>query len=295
MQLYFHKDPLGNFGDDINPWLWEKVFPGHFSGVVYHDPRLRNPVSDQSPLFIGIGTLINQHVPVSNRKIAFGSGVGYGTLPRLDDSWEIAFVRGPYTAEKLGIPANKAIVDPAILVSEYASPEHIGGQRSFAYMPHCTSARNADWGKICQEIGLRFIDPQWPVEKVIQQLRLTSILITEALHGAIVAESLRIPWVPVKSSDAVLDFKWIDWCRSLGLTYQPTPLPALWRPAPGLGQLRHSFKRALAKSELKKLLKSHRPLLASEAAITNVRTRLLEEIEKFRTAHCRRPSIQNAD
>jgi succinoglycan biosynthesis protein ExoV len=28
MKLFYFKDPAGNFGDDLNLWLWPKVLPG---------------------------------------------------------------------------------------------------------------------------------------------------------------------------------------------------------------------------------------------------------------------------
>ncbi len=27
MRLYYFKDPRGNFGDDLNPWLWKQLWP----------------------------------------------------------------------------------------------------------------------------------------------------------------------------------------------------------------------------------------------------------------------------
>src|SRR5262249_35878333 len=44
-----------------------------------------------------------------------------------------------------------------------------------------------------------------------------------ALHGAIAADTLRVPWIPVHDSrnDDTLLFKWQDWCLSVGLDHQP--------------------------------------------------------------------------
>jgi succinoglycan biosynthesis protein ExoV len=286
MLLYFHKDPLGNFGDDLNPWLWPKVFPGLFAGEVYHDPKLRAPFEQTAPLFVGIGTLLNAHVPVGNPKIVFGAGVGYGDMPHIDERWQFAFVRGPLTAQRLGLPADKAITDPAVLAANYAEAAATGGAQSLAYMPHCASARHADWAELCDEAGLRFIDPRWPVERVLRALRQTSTLITEALHGAILAEAFRIPWAPVKSSPTVLDFKWLDWCQSIGLDYAPEPLPTLWRPAgTALGRLRFVLKRSAARNALKRLARKHRSQLADEARFAAVKGRLNERVERFRAEH----------
>jgi len=60
-------------------------------------------------------------------------------------------------------------------------------------------------------------------------------VVTEAMHGAIVADTLRIPWVPVVCSPAILPFKWSDWTRSVELAYRPRLLP----PSSGWEALKH--------------------------------------------------------
>jgi succinoglycan biosynthesis protein ExoV len=73
---------------------------------------------------------------------------------------------------------------------------------------------------------MTYIDPHWPVENVIGQMGRARLVVTEAMHGAIVADTLRIPWVPVVCSPAILPFKWIDWTESLDLDYRPRSIPA---------------------------------------------------------------------
>lgn len=291
MLLYFHKDRLGNFGDDLNPWLWPRVFPGLLSGEVHHDPRVRAPFDAAATLFVGIGTLLNTHVPQSNRKLVFGSGIGYGTMPRIDERWDFACVRGPLTAQRLGLADELAIVDPAVLAADYAPPPSSARQAS-AYMPHCASVRHADWAELCDEAGLRFIDPRWPVDRVLAELRATSTLITEALHGAILAEALRIPWAAARSSPTVLDFKWRDWCASIARRYEPEVLPTLWRPSASvLGRMRFSLKRRSARHALKQLARSNHARLADEARFAELKARLLERVEYVRSAH---PALDRA-
>ncbi len=66
MQLYYFKDRRGNFGDDLNPWLWRQLLPEVMQG-------------SPDELFVGIGTLLNHRLPAAPLKHVFGSGHGYGT------------------------------------------------------------------------------------------------------------------------------------------------------------------------------------------------------------------------
>lgn len=285
MLLYYHRDPLGNFGDDLNPWLWEKLFPNTFTGYVVHDPTLRCELDDKSSLFIGIGTLLNTIVPKANPKIVLGAGIGYGEQPTIDDTWRILSVRGPLTAKGLGLPDHLGLIDPAILAVDFAQLTGVNDEREYiSYMPHCGSARNADWTTIADEAGVNFIDPQWPVERVLAALRKTRLLITEALHGAILAESYRIPWVPIKSSPGVLDFKWNDWCLSVGLRYEPTTIPTLWPEDKGWpSKLKEGIKRRVAISRIREIAKHAEGQLASDSVFFTKKIQLLEIVDQLRS------------
>jgi succinoglycan biosynthesis protein ExoV len=46
------------------------------------------------------------------------------------------------------------------------------------------------------------------------------------MHAAIVADTLRVPWLAVASSPQVSTFKWLDWTGSMGLPYEPASLRA---------------------------------------------------------------------
>ncbi|MBK5205117.1 MAG: polysaccharide pyruvyl transferase family protein [Polaromonas sp.] len=285
MLLYYHRDPLGNFGDDLNPWLWERLFPSAFAGCVVHDPRLRCEFDAKSSLFIGIGTLLNSNVPKENPKIVLGAGVGYGEQPVIDDTWRILSVRGPLTAQRLGLPNHVGLIDPAVLAVDFSPLTGTESDRNVvSYMPHCGSARNANWATIASEAGVNFIDPQWPVERVLSALRQTRLLITEALHGAILAESYRIPWVPVKSSPRVLEFKWNDWCLSIGLEYRPTRIPALWPENEAwAASLKAIVKRRIVVSRIRAIAARANGQLAGDGIFADKKGQLLDVIDKLRS------------
>jgi succinoglycan biosynthesis protein ExoV len=66
-------------------------------------------------------------------------------------------------------------------------------------------------------------------------------VVTEAMHGAIVADTLRIPWIPVVCSPEIATFKWRDWTASLDLPYRPIAIP----PSSAFEALKHRKLRLL--------------------------------------------------
>jgi hypothetical protein len=206
-----------NFGDHMNSWLWSEILPERFD-------------SDASERLVGVGSLLKEDLRyVLGKKVVVGSGTGYGAPPDVSDSaeWEILFVRGPLTAQALGIPNKHSIVDGAWLISaiEEFSPEHIkeisGVGKTTVFIPHWTSEKSVDWQNICNDLGIKFISPTRGSRDVIRELSRAKFAIVEALHGAILADYFRIPWVAIKTSTEINDFKWSDFCQSVELDYSP--------------------------------------------------------------------------
>jgi succinoglycan biosynthesis protein ExoV len=224
MKLFYYQRPdgLSNFGDRLNPWLWERLLPGIFDG-------------DETTTFIGIGTLLNhllpQRVPGARKLLIFSTGVGYEQkLNSIPDSWRIYCVRGFLSARQLGLSDELAVTDGAVLVRRLFKP---AGEKtsSFSFMPHIHHAKTAGtaWTQVCQQLGFQYIDPCWPVEKVLSAICQTRVLLAEAMHGAIAADALGVPWIPIVTSPRILSFKWQDWCSSLGLDYRPYYVMPLWK------------------------------------------------------------------
>jgi len=213
MELVYYRDPIGNFGDDLNSFIWEKLLP----------PKIFNA---DSTLLMGIGSIFNIHLaPLSRTKgkrvFVIGSGAGYGPLPPLWETWNILGVRGPLTAELIGRP-ELAITDSAALLALLPGirTSRPAGD-SILLMPHHNSISRGNWQRVAAQAGMTFIDPRWPVAKVINHFSHARLVITEAMHGAIVADTLRIPWQPITIAPDALRFKWMDWALSLDLKYEP--------------------------------------------------------------------------
>lgn len=215
MKLFYYKDEDGNFGDDLNPWMWEKLLPGFFD-------------DDPGEWLVGIGTLINHKLPVTGVKHILGSGYGYGDVPRLDDSYIFHCVRGPKTASILNIDPGLAVTDPAILIRTLYSKPAIAPSTRFGFIPHCDSVRLFNWSRLCEDLGFKFINVEWSVDLVLQEMSECEVLICEAMHGAIVADALRIPWIPVQCYNYISTFKWEDWLATVELPYTPLKVESLF-------------------------------------------------------------------
>jgi succinoglycan biosynthesis protein ExoV len=262
LKLFYFKsaDGVPNFGDDLNPWLWRRLLAGYLS-------------EDAPTLLTGIGTILNDRVPKARQTLVFGSGVGFGGgLPQVDASWTIYCVRGPLSAQALGLPLEVAVTDPALLVSGLAPASEIQPSCAYSYMPHYINA-NDRWAGVCRRLGLGYIDPRQGVDSVFASLRQTRVLIAEAMHGAIVADALGIPWIPVRTGGkGVMEFKWRDWCQSLDLTYAPHQLPPLFPTS--RNRAVGAMRSAVAAARLFQISRTAAPQLSDE----KIRARRFEQL-----------------
>jgi succinoglycan biosynthesis protein ExoV len=274
MKLYFW-NAKKNFGDLLNPWLWSRMLPGLLD-------------EDEDSVFLGIGTILSiQHgVDLYPHKVVLGSGTGYGKLPVIDESWTIYSVRGPLTAKALGLTEATGIIDPGILVRQYIAKETHPPRYRFSFMPHFVHNLDA-WRCVAKEIGMGFVDPQEDVEMVIQNVLDCEVLITEAMHGAIVADAFGRAWIPVTigKDEEIIQFKWQDWCLTVNLTYRTNHLPLLFELPPRADYFlkQHTrFTRFFARRALQNIAKRVKPFLSNRQHLATREAQLLEKVEEFR-------------
>lgn len=207
---YRHASGITNYGDEIGPWLADRCLPQ--SGT-----QLRSDL-----VLLLCGSLLDSTL-IRGPKLIFGAGYCYGRPAKPDPSWDVRFVRGPKTAEVLGLPQVSAITDSAALLGLFFRRAHTRKYR-ISYMPRFD--RFVQASAHVRDPRIHLIDPRCDVETVTREIADSEVLVTEALHGAVAADALRIPWVSI-SVHSVHDFKWNDWAESLELRLHQTVLPPL--------------------------------------------------------------------
>jgi succinoglycan biosynthesis protein ExoV len=290
MKLTFYRGAVPNFGDELNIMMWRSLFPDGF----FDD--------NDDELFLGIGSILFDDYPPAAEKFVAGSGYGGYTAPPdvKDGTWRILWVRGPYSADRLKIDRCHVITDAAVLLRAVALPPAATGV-DVAFMPHVDSMMRGNWAEVCRLAGVTFIDPSDPVGKTIATIRGARLLITEAMHGAIVADALRTPWVPILPFHKTHREKWLDWAASLSIdldrsTLPPTSLAELWAKLSGrqavAGKSRkylaggpsepiNSLLRQVAAASLVRLSERAGPHLSDDRLLEAATSRALEVVDSF--------------
>jgi succinoglycan biosynthesis protein ExoV len=266
MKLHYYK-PSGtniNFGDEINVELWKYYFGNFFN-------------NDTDRVFFGIGTIFRaaQKFYPSSKIIIFGSGSHQNKYTFVNET-EIYFVRGPLSARALNLNHTYGITDPALLIDEVYPVKNPIKRFKFGYIPHF-SVENKEYKKAVNAAGVHFISPNQKPIDVINEINSCHIIITEAMHGAIVADTYNIPWIPVFSYTSFNHFKWKDWTESLNLEIKFNKLPRLHERS----NIKSMLKRKLFIYRLNKI-KFREQYLSQKSLKENLKKQLIEKIIQFK-------------
>lgn len=213
--IYFDATKGKNFGDLLNGPIFDHYLPGFFD-------------QDDGIHFLGIGSILGLPFAKSRvKKIVFSSGFAYGEPPTIDSSYDFFCVRGPITAQRLNLPAKLAIADGAYLLHGLRNSA-ANKKYECSVMLHWHSLLKFDWRPLCEELGLHFIDPSDPTDRILDEISGSKLILAEAMHGAIAADAMRVPWVPIACYDGVNSLKWTDFTQSVHLNYEPVRINSLY-------------------------------------------------------------------
>ncbi|MBD8490899.1 polysaccharide pyruvyl transferase family protein [Echinicola sp. CAU 1574] len=225
MEYIYYKDKKGNFGDDLNGWMWPRIFG-------------KEDLSDDLA-FLGIGTILyedNRNLAriAEKSKIVFGTGVRpVHRAFSLDNTWDIRFLRGPLSANQFDRKFDY-ISDAAYalkILPEYEELMNIPKKYEVSFIPYFKSESYYDWKAICKDLGIHYITTHTDkgVDFTLREIAASKCIISEAMHGAILADVFRIPWkrfiltTPFTEGERISEFKWADWMNSVDI-FQHNPI-----------------------------------------------------------------------
>ncbi|MGE0225887.1 MAG: polysaccharide pyruvyl transferase family protein [Acetobacteraceae bacterium] len=289
MILYQWRGAVRNFGDELNSLVWPQLLPGFFD-------------SDPAALFLGIGSILDGRHRAEATKLVAGSGYGgYEARPTLDHRWIIHWVRGPHTARHLGLPPSLALGDPASLLPLIGHGRAVS-DGAIGFMPHFESMERGAWDVAARQAGVTLIDSRQDPLAVLSAIGRCRVLISEALHGVIVADALRVPWIAIRPLARVHRAKWNDWAAVLGIRIASRRLPPSsmleWAGVSCLGtwhrgrDLLHHHRTRIraacaegfsdrAAAALTRIA-SHEPQLSGDSALHRSQLRMLDRVEALR-------------
>jgi succinoglycan biosynthesis protein ExoV len=240
MKLEYCRSDSYNFGDDLNPWLWPKLFGDLIS-------------EDSDVVFVGIGTVltnkrINVQLKDAREIIIFSSGAWGHDYPELDSRCKVYGVRGPRTANKFNLSHDLIVGDGAYLLRTVDIPKPSVEPSGVGFIPHHRSEDYIDWTSICESIGIKFISAKQPVDDFLIAIQSCDKIVTEAMHGAIVADAFRIPWVGTSFSPSFNTEKWFDFAEALEIDLKLHDLPFMSQYKMKKGKLlENTWKKALSR------------------------------------------------
>lgn len=212
--LTWHKDAQHNFGDDINPYLYEKIVG---------KPPNYIPLSESTVRFMAIGSVISA---ANDMTIVWGTGSMFCNT-KITGQPEMRAVRGPLTRRVVlasDIKCPEVYGDPVLLIPRYYNPT-IEKKYKVGLIPHYIDHNKidivpGDKDAIKISIGLG-------IEEFIDTVKSCESIVSSSLHGLIIADAYGIPcrWAEVSSNVAGDGFKFKDYFGSIGLKpYAPLNL-----------------------------------------------------------------------
>ena len=126
-----------------------------------------------------------------------------------------------------------------------------------------------------------YIDPTHSLIKVLTEICETEILFTEAMHGAIVADAFRIPWVAIKTHSRILEFKWNDWLSTLDIPYKPFLIKRKSSVIDKSSALKY-FDYQLVRTKMAFVLQRSKPNLSHLSKMHELEGKVSEQLEKLK-------------
>lgn len=187
-----------NFGDDFNPHLFQKII----GSPVYKEKSNASHI-------LGAGSILNAG---NKNSIIVGSGVMSNEKAPSHSFGGIISLRGELTKKWAGIKEDIWLGDPFVLYPLLFPFETEAKKFQCGFIPHISYFR---YKKTQYDLGkdTLVIDMGMPFDRLIEAMMSCEYIISQALHGLIMADTLNIPniWLSPSESMHGGEFKFHDY------------------------------------------------------------------------------------
>ena len=203
--LFWAQSGIRNWGDDLNPWLFNKLTGAKAKFCDY----------PSYPKLLMAGSILHRAGP---NDICWGTGLLSPEHAKFAKLRKVVAVRGPLTHQLLlqnGIDVPQLFGDPGILAPDLVNVSQTKLTKA-VLIPHYTEEEAGR--KWAQEKGADFLSVSTSTEDFIARVAQSEVVVSSSLHGIICAESLGIPAVWTKFGGDIIGgrFKFDDYLLGTG-------------------------------------------------------------------------------
>ena len=208
-----------NWGDELNKYFLEYITHKKFYFIPFTQSCLK-PMTH----YVLIGSILTFYN--LNKSIIYGSGIlvpekGVAGVPE-----KVISVRGPKTRDillKSGIECPEVYGDPALLLPVFYQPKLASGKKKIIVIPHMNTSIKVVKGTcngIMSDYSILSLFDYNRWTDIVDAICSAKFVVSESLHGLIVAEAYGIPsvWVEFKDHPDYWDFKYNDFYASINKT-----------------------------------------------------------------------------
>ena len=199
-----------NWGDELNYYFLQNIMDKRL--VEYKKTGTRN--------YSFIGSILNNRY-VNEHTVIWGAGVQEAAEPLGVKPEKVCAVRGPLTRKYLmdnGVKCPEIYGDPSLLIPYYYYPV-VEKKYKVGFIPHWSSIKDPRAEEFASKPGVHMIKmsgySNW--KQVINEILSCECIVSESLHGLIMAEAYGIPniWADVTLGGRY-DIKFHDFFLSIG-------------------------------------------------------------------------------
>ena len=208
LKLWWYRGREYNFGDEIPPWLFDKM-----SNIKQKDPC---NIKKEKEVLLSVGSIMRLS---SSKTEVWGSGIRNIDQSDFSKAKKYHAVRGPFSRDQLlrmGFDCPEIYGDPGLLLPLYYHP-NIAKKYSLGIIPHVSEYDEIN-KKYQSKKGVSIIDLRTNnIEKVVNSILECECTVSTSLHGIITSAAYGVPTRWFKYSDRINgdDIKFYDFLASL--------------------------------------------------------------------------------